>query len=73
LRAPTHSLSSIRPSTKKDEAFRQLRLMKQCITGWLRTGEDLPTRTPSLQMHPSQWEHFAHNLIWYITQTRQLA
>jgi hypothetical protein len=50
-----------------------LRLMKRCITGWLRTGEDLPTRTPSVKMRPSQWEHFAHDLVWYVTQTTRLA
>jgi hypothetical protein len=73
LRAPTHNLITIRPSTKKDEAFRQLRLMKRCIAGWLRTGEDLPARTPSVEMRPSQWEHFAHDLVWYVTQTKRLA
>jgi hypothetical protein len=73
LRAPTHSLITILPSTKKDEAYRQLRLMKRCITGWLFTGEDLLSATPSIEMRPSVWEHFAHDLVWYVSQTKQLA
>jgi hypothetical protein len=63
LHAPTHSLITILPSTKKDEAYRQLCLMKRCITGWLFTGEDLPTATPSIEMRPLVWEHFAHDLV----------
>jgi hypothetical protein len=63
LRAPTHSLITIHPSTKKDEAFCQLRLMKWYITGWLFTGEDLPAWTPSIEMRPYVWEHFAHDLV----------
>jgi hypothetical protein len=73
LRTPSHGLITIPPTTKKDAAFREIRRMKQYVSSWLRLNRTLPPKTPYTAMNPQAWDHFAHDLAWYVSQTKRLA
>ena len=73
LLAPDHPLVTIRVATKPAEARRQLAMMKRCVDHWINLERQVVERYPQLEMDGQRWERFAHDLAWYVNQTRRLA
>src|SRR5882672_803139 len=73
LRAPTHTLITIRLASSKEEVARRLLMMRRCLDGWLGSSQVLTTSVPHSILRPQVWEHFSHDLTRYLLQAKQLA
>src|SRR6267142_674678 len=72
LRAPTHTLITIRLASSKEEVARGLLMMRHWLNRWLGSSQVLTTLVPHSILRPQVWEHFSHDLTRYLLQAKRL-